>query len=90
MTLEELDFLFREIDGGFHLDHDVEQLLAEVADIFRQFTADLIQRQLRALHGPGANEIEYRLGLGEIDATIQKSPLGEFAGFRLARAVSQD
>ena len=87
--LEELDLLFREVDGGFHLHEGIDQLFPQRAHLLRQPAFHLAQRHPRGLVRARPDQVQHRLGLGQVQSPVQERPLRELPRLRVPRPVGQ-
>lgn len=88
-TVHGWDFVFVEVDFGFHLGQEVEAGGAHLADGIGETSSQLIGGDGESGGRWGGDEVGDGLGLGEVEATVEEGAEGELAGAGGARASGQ-
>ena len=83
-------FIIRKIEHGLDIGRNGEQGVVKSADPAAEGVFELGCCEPRGAFGTGLDEVEDGLGLGQVDLSIQKGALGEFAGVGLARAGGEE
>ncbi len=78
--IEDLHILIGKIDGHLDQGAHLEETTADGIDPAIQRPGQLLLGEIDAFSGLGGENVDHRLGLGQIDAAIEEGPLGEFAG----------
>ena len=73
-----INSLLREVNEGLQMGHAVEKFSTQVGDLLAQTTLQLIGCSAIGLRCRGADQIHDRLGLGQIQLSVEKGPLREF------------
>ena len=66
-----------------------DQFIADISDLIAESAFELFGGRTQRQIGSGTDQIDHRLGLGEIHFAVEKCALGEFAGTRCCRACTQ-
>ena len=83
------DVIFGEVDAGFENRNQLDQFLFYRLQTARERAFELLSRNFCLIKSLGIDEITDCFGLGEIDASVEKSPHGELARFGQACAAGQ-
>ena len=78
--------VFREIDSGFEHRDQFHQLLLDRLQPPRQRALQLLRRHFRLIQSLRVDQIAHRLGLRQIDASVEKRAHGELPGLRQSRS----
>ena len=87
---EEIDFLFGEIDGRFHVDAQRDERGARGIHALRELTLQRTHRRLRGAARARIDEIRNGLGLRQIDLVVEEGALAELPCPRAPRAKFHD
>ena len=83
---EEIDLLFRKIDGRLDVGAQVDHRLGEPAHHGGELALQRAHRRARRLARAGVDQIRDRLGLRQIQLVVEEGALREFPGLRAACA----
>ncbi len=86
---EEVDFFLGEVDGGFDIDAQGNQLLGQCMYPAREFALQGTQCIARGLLRAGLDQIGDGFGLGQVELVVEERALAELARSRLAGAQFQ-
>ena len=86
---EEIDLLLGKVDGGLHIDAQLDQLLAQLVHAPREFTLQRAQGIARRLGRAGLDQVGDGLGLRQVQLVVKEGALAELARSRLPRAQGQ-
>ena len=76
---EIIDFLLREVDGGFEIDPEIQDGPVDLENAFRELAGQRPHRRAGGALRSAVDQVGYRLGLGKIDLVVEEGPFGEFA-----------
>ncbi len=74
---EKVDFLFREIDGRFHIDAQLDNAVHQRCDPFTERSLQGVYGIARRLFRGTVDQVGDGLGLGQVDLVVEKGALGE-------------
>ena len=83
------DVFVRKIDVGLEIGDERNQVFAQLRNFFAQPAFQLFRRGAEREIGLGADQIDDRFGLRQIQFAVEKSALGEFPGPSRPRARVQ-
>ena len=72
----------RKIDRRVDVRQQRDQFIANFPDLIAESAFELFGGRTQRQIGSGTDQIDHRLGLGEIHFPVEKCALGEFAGTR--------
>ena len=81
---------FGIIDSHFQPRNEISQMKPHIAYNPGQAAFELADGAGQALGALGLNDVHDGLGLSQVEAAVDKGPLGKFAGIGQPRAVAQD
>ena len=78
-----------KINVRFGVRECLHHFIAQFVDALGKFAGQLLLRRRRGQFRAGVNQVGNGLGLGQVDASIEKGAAGEFARFGHPRAMLQ-
>ena len=87
---DQLQVFFGKVDPRFQVDADLYQILAQRAEVAGQGAVELVDGGAVARLGAGVDEVDDRLGLGEVEAPVQERPSRELAGLGHPHTLRQN
>src|SRR5438067_8895943 len=80
----------RKINVRFDVGQDEDETIANCIDAGAEVASELLVRGAQREFGAGVNKVNDGLGLGEIDAAVEKGAARKFARLSEARAADQE
>mmetsp|Transcript_32493 Transcript_32493/g.76308 ORF Transcript_32493/g.76308 Transcript_32493/m.76308 type:complete len:400 (-) Transcript_32493:129-1328(-) len=77
--LEEVDFFLGEVERGFHQHAQLDELVAQHADLLAQRAAEGPARAAGGGFSAGVDQVGHGLGLGQVELAVQEGALGELS-----------
>ena len=81
LRLDKRDVLLREVDGRFDMREQADEPVAHPVDLLREGSPQLRLGDPQAAGGLGADGVQDRFGLGQVQPSVEKRALRELARF---------
>ncbi len=78
---QEVDFLFRKIERGFHQHAQVDHLFDQFVDGFRERAGQRVRGRARRRFGRGLDQVGHRFRLRQVELVVEEGAPREFARF---------